>query len=135
MTDTTPFDFDAKITAYLEKRKRISEIERRVKLYVKDIKEEMLALEAEITNAADAAGLKNVPGKHGTAYWTTHHSCTAGNASALMDYVIANSAWGLIEKRPSKTGVLSHITAYGEPPPGVNFRSYRAFNIREVPND
>jgi hypothetical protein len=135
MTDTAPFDFDAKITAYLEKRRALAEIEHRVKARTKPIKDEMALLEAEITAAAEAAGLKNIPGKHGTAYWTVHNSCTAANPSAFMDYVVANSAWDLVERRPSMKAVLSHITANGEPPPGVNFRSYRAFNVREVAND
>jgi phage-related tail fiber protein len=125
-------DYDKAVEKYLAFRNEIDEIEREAKVKVAAIKQKMSMLETWVTLKAEQEGLKTVPTQNGTAYWSTHHSCSVAEPSIFFDYVRDNQAWDLIEKRASKLAVKSFIDESGNPPPGVNFSSYRVFNVRQT---
>lgn len=125
-------DYETAVDKYLSLRKDIEEVEREAKVKVAELKQKMALLETWVTLKADEEGLKTVPTRGGTAYWSTHHSCSVAEPSVFFDYVRDNQAWDLIEKRASKLAVKAYIDEGGMPPPGVNFSSYRVFNVRET---
>lgn len=124
-------DFESVIAKYIDMRKQCEDIEHEAKVRVKEIKTQMALLEAWVTTHADEEGLKTVPTHAGTAYWSTHHTCSVAAPSVFFDFVRSHEAWDLLEKRASKSSVLAYINEEGGPPPGVNFSSYRVFNVRE----
>lgn len=123
-------DFDTAVKHYTELRKQVELIERDAKLAAGELKKKMALLEAWITQKADEEGLKNVATLHGTAYWSTHHSCSVAEPSVFFDFVKDGQRWDLIEKRASKLAVKAFIEGTGEVPPGVNFSSIRVFNVK-----
>ena len=123
-------DFDTAVKNYVALRSQCEVIDREAKKSVAALKEKMKMLETWITLKADEEGLKNVPSMHGTAYWSTHYSCTTAEVGTFFEYVRDHDAWELLEKRPSKTGVKSFIDENGAPPPGVNFSAIRVFNVK-----
>lgn len=128
-------DYEKAISKYIELRHEIESIEREAKLKTGDLRKNMALLEAWITSKADAEGLKTVPSFAGTGYWSTHYTCTVPAPAQFFDFVRDNQQWDLLEKRASKTAVKAFAEATGTPPPGVNFSSYRAFNVRENKGD
>lgn len=131
MSENLNLDFDTVITKYVELRAKCEEIDRDAKRRIAEIKKSMGLLEAWVTERADEEGLKTVPAKAGTAYWSTHYTCSAAEPAVFFDYVKSHEAWELLEKRASKTAVKAFIDEQGSPPPGINFSAYRAFNVRE----
>lgn len=123
-------DFDTAVKHYIALRKECDNIERDAKLATGELKKKMNLLEAWITQKADEEGLKNVATLHGTAYWSTHHSCSVAEPAVFFDFVKDNGAWDLLEKRASKLAVKSFIEGSGHAPPGVNFSSVRVFNVK-----
>jgi len=125
-------DYETAVTRYVELRKKIEEIDNEAKKKVAEVKKTMSMLETWISLQAKEDGLKTVPTAKGLAYWSTHHSCSVAEPSAFFEFVRENGAWDLLEKRASKTAVKAFIDEDGKPPPGVNFSSYRVFNVRET---
>jgi mRNA-degrading endonuclease YafQ of YafQ-DinJ toxin-antitoxin module len=125
-------DFDTAIAKYVALRKECEDIERDAKKEVATRKEKMALLEAWITTKAQDEGLTKVATHKGTGYWSTHYSCSVANPEAFFEYVREHEAWDLLEKRASKTAVRATVEEIGEVPPGVNFSSYKVFNVREI---
>lgn len=104
-----------------EAKKKVANL----KLIIDDL-ENWFALKAQ------EEGLKAIPTSVGTVYWATHYSATVANPTAFKDFVIANGLYDLMETKASKIAVKSYIEGHGEPPPGVNFSSRSAFNLRKT---
>jgi hypothetical protein len=124
------FIYDDAVKEYITLRDAVDAIENEAKIKKAELRAVMSRIEAQITAHAQADGLVTVPTKHGTAYWSTHYSCTCASRDELFDYVRQHEAWDLLESRPSKSAVKSLVEATGSPPPGVNFSAYRVLNIR-----
>ncbi len=114
------------------------ELERAIVMIKNKAKTEVAALEkvqADIENwfalRAEEEGLKNIPTEFGTVYWATHSSATVADQALFRDFCLNNNALDLMETRASKTAVASYVESHGGlPPPGVNFKTFRAFNLR-----
>lgn len=125
-------NYDTASAKYLELRQEVERIEREAKVKTAHLKSIMLDIENWFAAKAQEEGLKTVPTKHGTAYWSTHYSAKAANPTLFKDYVIANQAFDLLETRVSKVAVKSFIEAHGAPPPGVDFAALQVFNLRST---
>lgn len=123
-------DYERAVKEYLNLRKECEAIEKDSKTRIAERRKIMQDIEAWITSRAHEEGLKTVPTNSGTAYWSTHHTCTVASREDFFDYVKKNEAWDLLETRASKLAVKSYIDAHNEAPPGVNFGSYSVMNVR-----
>ncbi len=123
-------NFEEASMEYLRLREEVAAIEADAKAQVQALKQSMAEIEAEITEAAEAAGLETIKTKVGTAYWSVHSNASVANPSAFMDYVRKKKAWSLMEVRASRTAVKAFVEEHQEPPPGVNFSSVKIFNLR-----
>jgi hypothetical protein len=124
---------DKALAAYLKLRTEVERIEAAAKAETAKLKAQMQDLETWVTVKAQEEGLESIKAKGvGTAYWSTHHSCTVASRDAFFAYVKEHDAFDLLENRASKSAVKSFIEAAGEPPPGVNFSSVRVFNLRKA---
>jgi transcriptional regulator len=123
-------DYQTAVKQYTSLRAEITAIEKDAKTRVAEVKQKMALLEQWITERAEQDGLENIKTTNGTAYWSTHYTCTVAEPESFFCFVQEEEAWDLIEKRASKTAVKAYIDEQGETPPGVNFSSYRAFNVR-----
>lgn len=123
-------DYQTAVGLYTDLRAELTAIDAEAKAKKAAVKEKMNKIEAWITERAQKDGLENVKTPKGTAYWSMHYTCTVANPEAFFNFVKENEAWDLIEKRASKTAVKSFIDEEEKTPPGVNFSSYRAFNVR-----
>jgi len=124
-------NYEEKIKKYIECRKVIEKINSMAKAKIAEVNKVMQSLEADITAAADAEGLDQIPTEHGTGYWSTLYSCKLASPDDFVEYIKRHDAFHLVDKRANKTAVREHLAEYGELPPGVDLSSYRKFNVRE----
>lgn len=124
-------DYATIVQKYIELRAECKRIEQEANKKIAELKQQMNTIELWLTAKADADGLKTIPTPYGTAYWSTHYSCTVASPADFMNYVREHEAWNLLEVRASKLGVKAYIDEVGEIPAGVNFGARRVFNLRE----
>jgi len=68
----------------------------------------------------------------GTAYRTEKKSASLADSEAFMNYVIANQAFDLLDRKANVTAVEEHIKENDAPPPGVNFSSTFVVGVRRA---
>lgn len=68
----------------------------------------------------------------GTVYRTEKKSASLADAQAFIDYVIANGAWDLLDRKANVTAVEDFINTHSAPPPGVNFSSTFVVGVRRA---
>lgn len=124
-------NFEEASEKYLALRRKVEDLERETKAAVADHKAAMVELENWFAARAQDEGITQIKTSLGTVYWSTHHSATVADRSALFAHCKENDAWDLVESRVSKTAVRSFIDGHGVPPPGVNFSSTQVFNLRK----
>jgi hypothetical protein len=124
------YTYDQVVQWYLDARKEIDRIDAQADKAKQIHKQRMATCEAWISEQAKQDGLTTVPTKHGTAYWSTHHTATVSSRDLFLDYVQKMNAWDLLETRASKKAVQSLVDATGLPPPGVNYSTYEKLVIR-----
>ncbi len=117
---------------YLEAREALEALERSHKAAKAAINETVQQLEGWFANRAQEDGIEKVHTSLGLAYWSTHNTATVASREAFFSFCKEQDSWDMLESRASKTGVKSYIEAHGEPPPGVDFTSYRVFNFRKA---
>lgn len=123
-------NFETASAKYLELRKEHERIDREAKAQKAEITKIMNDIENWFALRAQEEGLENIKTPTGTVYWSTVSSASVADPQAFRDYVFANKAYDLLETRVSKTATKSFIEANGAPPPGVNFSTFRSFNLR-----
>lgn len=123
-------DYQKAVQQFVKLRSELDSMKKRHQELEREVRNKMELLEQWITTQADTDGLKTVSTPAGTAYWSTLVNCSVAAPSEFTDFVFDNEAWDLMEKRASKKAVKAYVEENGEPPPGVNFSTYRSFNVR-----
>jgi hypothetical protein len=89
----------------------------------------------EQLNACLLAHLNSINGnsvatENGTVYRTEKKSASLADAQAFMDFVIANQAFDLLDRKVNVTAAEEYIKGNDAPPPGVNFSSTFVVGVR-----
>ena len=74
----------------------------------------------------DSVSANNV----GTAYMSTRPSATVGDWDKLLQHIIQNNAWELLEHRANKIAVEQFKAEHDDLPPGVNWSEMQVVNFR-----
>ena len=122
---------DAAVQAYIKLRDQKSEIDAEAKKRTDAIKEKMEKIEGWIMAKADETGVTSFKTTHGTAFMSTTDFAGVADWDAVLDYIKANDAYDLLERRVSRNAVRSYIDATGAVPAGVNFGTKVSVNFRK----
>jgi len=122
---------DQVISAYLKLRNKKESIEAETKDKVKGLKEQMAKLEAWIKEKADTDGVTSFKTAHGTAFLTTTDYANVADWDAVLNFIVENDAYDMLEKRVSKTAVRGYIEATKAVPSGVNYGTRIDVNVRK----
>jgi hypothetical protein len=122
---------DDVVATYMKLRSQKESIEAEVKDRVSVLKAKMEKLEAWIKEQADVQGVTSFKTKHGTAFLTTTDYANVADWDAILDFIRAQEAFDMLEKRISKLAVRGYIEANKAVPPGVNYGTKLEINIRK----
>ena len=124
------------VTKYIELRDRKAQIEKELEAEKAKLTKLMDAIEERLKGLMHDTGTKSLKTDHGTAYIAYKDSATVADWDALLDFIVTNENWDLLERRVSKTAVkhLMEEDRNGNytnpPPPGVNFVRFETVNVR-----
>jgi hypothetical protein len=132
-TQTLP-TVDTIVGAYIELRTRKDRINAEAKAAVKKLDDRMKKLEAWLQMKMHTDGVNALPTDAGTAYKANVEQATVSDMDAFLEYVRANDAYYLLEKRVSKLGVKALLEENQPLPPGINWYTSTAIHVRK-PNE
>lgn len=123
-------DIATRVSQYVKLRDMIKAKEAEQKAALKPLKETLEQLNAVLLAHLNQIGGDSVSTGGGTVYRTEKKSASLADAQAFMDYVIANQAFDLLDRKANVSAVEEHIKENDAPPPGVNFSSTYVVGVR-----
>jgi len=126
----TALNNDALAAKYVEIRDQVAEIEAESKAKAAPLKEILGKIETYFKGLAAETGTDSWKTKSGTIYLSTIDSVKLADPNAYWEYVVANAAWDLVEKRAAKLAVRGFVQAHGVLPPGAELSTRIEVNIR-----
>ena len=136
MTDTTPID--KYVGNYVALRDKLRAIEAEFDAKKKEYKDAMEHIGGILMEFLDKTGSESIRTVHGTCYTIERSSASVADGCAFMNYVLANQAFDLLERRANTTAVKEFVKEHKALPPGVNFSTIHQIGIRRSkgePND
>ena len=118
------------IAKYISLRDKKSEIETECKEKVAKIAVVMDKMEAALLQAMEESGAESFKTDEGTAYRTEKVSCTTADKNVFLEFIRANNLWALLDARPLKAGIQEYKEQHEDLPPGINWRTEIAINVR-----
>lgn len=122
---------DDVIATYMKLRNEKEAIEAEIKNRVSELKAKMEKIEAWLKEQADAQGVTSFKGKHGTAFLTTTDYANVADWDAVLQFVLANEAFDMLEKRVSKIAVRGYIERNKAVPAGVTYGTKIDVTVRK----
>jgi hypothetical protein len=99
---------------------------------MKPLRETLESLNSVLLAHLNDMGGNSIATDAGTAYRTEKKSASLADSEAFMNYVIANQAFDLLDRKANVTAVEEHIKENDAPPPGVNFSSTFVVGVRRA---
>lgn len=126
----TTLNKDALAAKYVELRDQVADIEAEMKAKTAPIKEVMGKIELYFKALAQEEGVESWKTKSGTVYLSRTDSVRLADPATFMEFVIANEAWDLVEKRAAKLAVRGFLDSNGTLPPGAEISTRIEVNVR-----
>lgn len=125
-------DIAKRVEQYVKLRDLIKQKDDEHKNTMKPFKETLEQLNSVLLAHINGIGGNSVSTDHGTVYRTEKKSASLADAQAFMDFVVANQAFDLIDRKANVTAVEEFIKENNTPPPGVNFSSTFVVGVRRA---
>ena len=125
-------DINTRVAQYVALRDKIKAQDDAHKVAMKPAKETLDQLNSVLLAHLISLSVNSASTDGGTVYRTEKKSASLADAKAFMDYVIANQAWDLLDRKANTTAVEEFIKGNAAPPPGVNFSSTYVVGVRRA---
>lgn len=126
------FTVEQVVETYLKLRRKKEAVEAETKDKVAELKAKMTKLESWLMQKADEDGVTSFKTSAGTAFVTTTDFANVANWDAVLDFIKANDAFDMLEKRVSKTAVRAIMDETGDVPPGITYGTKIGINVRKA---
>lgn len=123
-------DIAKRVEQYIQLRDLIKKKDDEHKKEMAPFKETLEKLNSVLLGHLNGIGGQSVSTDYGTVYRTEKKSASLADAQAFMDFVVANQAFDLIDRKANVTAVEEFIKENNSPPPGVNFSSTFIVGVR-----
>lgn len=123
-------DIAKRVEQYVKLRDLIKQKDDDHKKSMAPFKETLEQLNSVLLAHLNGIGGQSVSTDNGTVYRTEKKSAALADAQAFMDFVVANQAFDLIDRKANVTAVEEFIKENNTPPPGVNFSSTFVVGVR-----
>lgn len=125
-------DINTRVAQYVALRDLIKAKNDAHKKAMKPANDTLEQLNSVLLAHLNSVGVNSASTDGGTVYRTEKKSAGLADAQAFMDFVIANNAWDLLDRKANVTAVEDYITTNNAPPPGVNWSSTFVVGVRRA---
>lgn len=131
MSENTELGLDEVMTRRFELVEEIAIIEGRHKAELEPLKNELSLCEAFVADHMNQTKTDQVKVNGNLAFFKTGDSVSMSDFDAFINYVLANKATHLLNQAANKTAVKEFIEVNNQPPPGVNYTTFRKVHFRK----
>lgn len=124
------FDAGHHISELVALKDKIKKLEDEHDEQLAPLKKEKEELERKILGYLQEINVQNISSPVGTVSILHKKSASLEDPKAFMDYVIANGAWDLIDRRANVKAVEDFIKEHGVQPPGAKFSDFLTLGLR-----
>ena len=121
---------DEIVARYIALRDKKAELKAEYDAKVAKIDEALERIENHLLKFMTEAGVESVRTSAGTPYISRRTSATVADWDSFFGWVREHEAWGMLERRASKTAVQEYRDEHDDLPPGINWREERVVNIK-----
>jgi peptide methionine sulfoxide reductase MsrA len=125
-------DIATRVAQYVALRDKIKAQDEAHKIAMKPAKETLEQLNSVLLAHLNGLAVNSASTDSGTVYRTEKKSASLADGKAFMDFVIANAAYDLLDRKANVTAVEEFIKGNNAPPPGVNFSSTYVVGVRRA---
>jgi hypothetical protein len=125
-------DIEVRVAQYVKLRDMIKEKDDAHKKTMEKPKLVLEQLNSLLLDHLNQIGGNSVATNSGTVYRTEKKSAPLADPQAFLDFVIANNAYDLLDRKANVTAVTEFIKENNAPPPGVNFSSTFVVGVRRA---
>jgi len=122
---------DWMIDKYVQIRERKRALEAKHKEELSKYNDGLARIEGLLLQAMQDNNLNSMKSVHGTAYKATRTSAKVVDWVQTLQFIRANEAWDLLERRVSKLAVQAVMEETKQPIPGVECASEICVNVRK----
>jgi hypothetical protein len=123
-------DIAKRVEQYVRLRDMIKSKEAEQKKELKPLKDTLEQLNSVLLAHLNNVDANSAATDSGTVYRTEKKSASLADAQAFMDFVVANQAFDLLDRKANVTATEEYIKENNAPPPGVNFSSTFVVGVR-----
>jgi hypothetical protein len=125
-----PPNINQRIDQFVLLRDKIKMLDDAHKEKMKPFREALETLGNIMLKHRESIGADSVAGKSGTVYRTVKHSASIADVNAFWEFVVANEAWDMLDKKANVTAVGDFIEENQTTPPGINFTTVMSVGVR-----
>lgn len=122
---------DQVVETYRRIRDEISALTADYNSKKEQLESELERLSMWLRDKADELGVESFNTPSGTAYRNVKKSYRVADWPKLVEYIVLNKAWDMLEKRVAKLATQERHNATGEVPPGVAYAVEVEFLVRK----
>jgi hypothetical protein len=123
-------DIKKRVEQYVALRDKIKAIEADQKEHLKPYKNMLEQLNGTLLQHLNDINTDSASTEAGSVYRTAKKSASLADAQAFMDFVVANQAFDLLDRKANVSAVEDYINDNKVPPPGVNFSTTYIVGVR-----
>ena len=129
-TATQPGMIHKLVDGYIQLRDKKAQLKAKHEAELAPINAMMDKIETHLLAQMQEQGVTSYKTELGTAYTSTTTKANVADWDGLLSFVREHSLWQMLERRVSKTAVDEYVAAHQDLPPGVNYSTAVAVNIR-----
>ena len=98
-------DMNTRVEQYIKLRDHIKSITEKHEAELAPFKDLLERMNAAMLQRLNDLGGDSLKAEKGTVYRTERKAASIADADAFMDFVVANNAWDLLDRKANKTAV------------------------------
>ena len=132
MTDTPELQttVDKRVGQYIQIRNALKKMDEEFDQKRKPLVEIQQILSGWMQEFLTKSNAESVRTAHGTCYQSTRYTASLADPEAFMNFVIANQAFDLIDRKANATACRDYAAEHKNLPPGVNMSAVKTVGVR-----
>lgn len=125
-------DVAKRVEQYVKLRDHIKKLNDEHKKKMAPFNDTLEQLNACLLSHLNSSNAESMRTEFGAVYKSEKKTASIADAQAFMDFVIANNAWDLLDRKANVTAVEEFMKSKNAPVPGVNFSTTTVAGVRRA---